>query len=65
MSTNNLTDAEMEKLEACKTEAEWDATCDEIKRARGGDYPPDWFAKVVLAGLGQMKDAEIKILKSR
>lgn len=47
----NITEQELEKLKATKSETEWNATCDEIKRARGGEYPPDWWAKVAMSGI--------------
>ena len=47
----NLTDAELAKLKASKNETEWNATCDEVKAARGGQYPPDWYQKVLASGV--------------
>lgn len=47
----NLTVAEMEDLTNSTSEAEWNAACDRIKKARGGAYPDDWYAKVLLSGL--------------
>ena len=47
----NLTEAEMAKLQKVTSSTEWNKVCDEIKEARGGEYPPDWFAKVVMSGL--------------
>jgi L-rhamnose mutarotase len=47
----NLTEAEMAKLRNTKNESEWNAVCDEIKAARNGAYPPDWFAKMMMTGL--------------
>ena len=49
----NLTNEEMGKLEAAKSTAEWNDCCDEIKRARGGQYPPDWYQRVIMTGLAQ------------
>lgn len=46
-----ITDAEIEKLKACKNAVEWRIACDSIKGARGGLYPTDWFRKVVLTGI--------------
>lgn len=42
---------ELARLEACKSESEWHGACVDIKGARGGQYPSDWFAKVNLSGL--------------
>jgi hypothetical protein len=43
--------AELAQLESCKSEVEWHTACVDIKGARGGEYPSDWFAKVNLSGL--------------
>lgn len=52
MDNHNLTEQEESKLVASKNEDEWNAICDEVKAARGGKYPPDWFARVMMSGLG-------------
>lgn len=46
-----LTDAEMTRLKDTKTAQEWDAACDAVKNARGGAYPEDWFAKILMSGV--------------
>ena len=46
----NLTDNEVTKLENTKSAAEWKVICDEIKMARGGQWPPDWFDRIVVSG---------------
>lgn len=46
----NLTEEGMVALIECestKDDAGWDRTCDEIKKRRGGFYPPDWFQTVL------------------
>ena len=48
---NNITDKELEMLEACQSKEDWGNTCDKIKDARGGDYPSDWWDKVKLSGM--------------
>ncbi len=48
---SNITEEEIEKLKATNTESEWNTVCDEIKAARGGEYPADWWAKVKQSGL--------------
>jgi hypothetical protein len=50
----NLTEEEIATLEACKTEDEWNAACDAVKRARGGSYPDDWWSKMMLTGRAAM-----------
>lgn len=47
----NLTTDEIKKLEETQGEEDRNKVCDEIKAARGKQYPPDWFAVVVLGGL--------------
>jgi len=47
----NLTDEEIQLLLNTKSETEWNATCDKVKHARGGQYPHDWFMRVVVSGL--------------
>jgi len=49
----NLTQEEMASLESCQSEEEWNALCNDIKNARDGQYPPDWWPKVKLSGLGE------------
>lgn len=52
-----LTDAELALLEGAKSELDWDAACDLVKKARGGGYPRDWFAKVLQSGLAKRVSA--------
>jgi hypothetical protein len=47
----NITTSEISALENCKSEKEWDQICDQIKADRSGNYPPDWYDKVMLSGL--------------
>lgn len=49
--TQKITDEELAKIEKVQTKNEWTAVCDEIKRSRNGQYPPDWWEKVKLSGL--------------
>lgn len=46
-----LTDAEYRELVATSTEEEWNASCDRIKAARGGEYPSDWFPRMMVSGI--------------
>lgn len=50
MAIANLTLPELLLLEGARTEAEWEACCDIVKEARGGQYPPDWFQVMNLSG---------------
>ena len=47
----NLTDAELKSLMFATSESDWNKICDAVKAARGGVYPDDWFAKVMISGL--------------
>lgn len=49
----NLTDEEIIRLKATKSEQEWNDVCDEIKTARDGQYPNDWFMRVMVSGLAE------------
>jgi len=49
----NITEAELKQLENTKSEDEWNDTCTQIKKARNGMYPPDWWAKVMVSGMGR------------
>ena len=51
--TKLLTDNELARLEEAQTEQDWSTTCDAIKATRGGSYPADWYAKVILSGLAR------------
>jgi len=47
----NLTDTELTQPKATTCEHEWNNQCDAIKRVRNGEYPPDWFQRMMLSGL--------------
>jgi len=47
----NLSDEEMDRLDACETAEDWGLACDAIKEARGGMYPDDWWDRVKLSGM--------------
>jgi hypothetical protein len=53
-----LTDSEIKALNESKSDREWDKACDEVKSARGGSYPADWFARVLVGGI--MRDAQAR-----
>jgi hypothetical protein len=44
-----ITDEDLGKLENTKSDVEWDAVCDAIKKKYGG-YPENWYPKVILSG---------------
>ena len=45
-----LTDAEIIDLGKTRNEREWGEVCDRIKAARGGNYPREWFRRIVVSG---------------
>lgn len=46
-----MTEDEVKALmESSKSEWEWNANCDKVKRAFGG-YPEFWFPLIVMSGL--------------
>ena len=55
MST--LTAEELQKIEDCPGEVEWNQLCLDIKKAHGG-YPADWFIKVIAGGVFQRLEAK-------
>ena len=54
----NLTAEELQHLSNASTADEWNGICDAVKDKRHGQYPPDWFAKVLASGLAQKKSDE-------
>lgn len=48
--TEKLTDAEMLDLGKTRSDREWGDVCDRIKAARDGQYPCEWFRRIVLSG---------------
>lgn len=52
MENKNLTEKEIQMLEACQTSQDWSNACDKIKEARGGiEYPNDWWKRVKATGM--------------
>ncbi len=49
----NITEKEIQSLREAATEDAWNKVCDDIKKVRDQQYPPDWYSKVVLSGLMQ------------
>jgi len=46
-----MTEEQIQQLLSTKSETEWNAVCDEIKRAHSGDYPSDWYTRVIIGGV--------------
>ena len=44
-----LTQAEIDKAEACQTSGDWRHFCDEVKATRDGEYPSDWWNEMKLS----------------
>ncbi len=40
----------VDMMKSSKSEAEWNANCDKMKKACGG-YPSFWYGTIVLSGL--------------
>jgi len=57
-SIEGLTEVELGLLLAASSESEWGEACDKIKSARNGQYPYDWFAKILATGFMTAKQKE-------
>jgi hypothetical protein len=51
MSNLPLTNNELQKLKDATSVSAWNQACDDIKEIRLGNYPSDWFQKVIQSGL--------------
>lgn len=60
----NITEQELKKLEDAQDDMEWNKVVDEIKAARDGTFPPDWYAKVILEDLKLKVDLSISITRA-
>ena len=47
---DKLTEEEIASLRASNDEADWSRVVRVIKSARGGQYPPDWYPRVLAEG---------------
>ena len=47
----HLTAEELDQLKSCKNDEEWGAACRAVKEVRKGQWPPDWYEKVIKPGL--------------
>ncbi len=61
MSCNLLTSKEIASLAAATTEDEWNKICDEIKAARDGKYPTDWYDVAIDGELNIYLDVSLSI----
>lgn len=41
----------VELMKSSKNQEEWNANCDKVKQANGGQYPGFWYAAIVLSGV--------------
>lgn len=46
-----MTQEQLDMMASSQSEDEWNMNCERVKKAHGGQYPPDWFMKVILSGL--------------
>jgi hypothetical protein len=46
-----ITESELFMLKETTNAQEWNSACDKIKRARNGQYPEDWYERVMLPGV--------------
>ena len=46
-----ITEEELKRLDSCQSAQDWSDASDAVKKARGGQYPPDWWDKVKLTGM--------------
>jgi hypothetical protein len=51
MEPTPITEAELATLESAKTDTEWNNACEVIKAARDGEFPSDWYERVMQAGV--------------
>ena len=57
-------------MKSSKSEDEWNANCDKVKKVCGG-YPPFWYSAIVLSGIAAQiaasfgESADIKIITIR
>ena len=56
----NLTDDEARALDVASDANAWNFACRAVKLARGGEYPTDWFPRVVLSGFAAQKEEQFK-----
>lgn len=49
--TKNITEEELQALRETRNADDWSRVCNQIKTARRGAYPPDWWPKVMASGL--------------
>ena len=51
---------EVMALETASDANAWNFACRAVKLSRGGEYPTDWFPRVVLSGFASQKEAQLK-----
>lgn len=59
----NLSDSDLQALHGARSELEWNSVCDQVKKRHRGQYPDDWYVKVVLSGLIARKTFEWHIAR--
>ncbi len=61
----NLTQDEVDQLTIASTEAEWHRVCDRVKARCNGNYPDDWYVRVIMPGLPAKAAARAKTVGGR
>jgi hypothetical protein len=57
-NTDLTTQSAVQKLmESSKSQIEWNANCDKVKKANNG-YPDFWYALIILSGLAAKKQLQ-------
>jgi hypothetical protein len=52
MTTKPMTESEvLDLMWSSKSEQEWNANCDHIKKLHGGAYPSFWFENIIRSGV--------------
>ncbi len=51
-----ISEEELSTLRNSSSPQEWNLACSKIKEARDGEYPHDWWDKVMLSGLSVVVD---------
>lgn len=46
---SNMSEKEVDLMRNSGSEQEWEKNCDIVKANHGGQYPEDWYARIVLS----------------
>ena len=45
-------------MKQANSESDWNARCDDVKKANDGEYPAFWFSAIVLSGVA--RDTQVR-----